>query len=433
MRDDWVEVELGETFEIVTGNTPSKKDKKNYGGEIPFIKPPDINNNLISTASEYLSNQGALKGRILPSNSILVTCIGNLGRVSINKETIAFNQQINALKPLEHIYSKFTFYAAQTNFFRNQLEEKSTSTTVSLVNKGSFSTVKISIAPLPEQRAIVAKIERLFVDLDKGIADLKKAQDQLKIYRQAVLKKAFEGELTKEKVSPKLIKLGTVIDKPKYGTSKKCSLEPKGKAVLRIPNIGDGFIKTEELKYAFFDETEITALKLMKGDLLTIRSNGSVDLVGTCALITEKDTDYLYAGYLIRLRPKPDKINSKFLLYCLSSHDLRVQIEFKAKSTSGVNNINSGELSSLEIPYFKLEEQNQIVQEIESRLSVCDKVEQSITESLEKADALRQSILKKAFEGTLLTEEEREACKAEPDYEPAAVLLEKIKAEKKKK
>ena len=74
----------------------------------------------------------------------------------------------------------------------------------------------------------------------------------------------------------------------------------------------------------------------------------------------------------------------------------------------------------------------QIVQEIESRLSVCDNVELSISESLEKAKALRQSILKKAFEGTLLSEEEIAACKAAKDYESASVLLEKIKAEKKK-
>ncbi len=87
-------------------------------------------------------------------------------------------------------------------------------------------------------------------------------------------------------------------------------------------------------------------------------------------------------------------------------------------------------LENLEIPLPELKEQNQIVQEIESRLSVCDNVEQSITQSLEKAKALRQSILKKAFEGKLLSVEEIAACKQEPDYEPAAVLLERIKAEK---
>ena len=73
-----------------------------------------------------------------------------------------------------------------------------------------------------------------------------------------------------------------------------------------------------------------------------------------------------------------------------------------------------------------------LIQEIESRLSVCNSIETGIRESLDKSKALRQSILKKAFEGTLLSEEEIAACKAAPDYEPASVLLERIKAEKKK-
>jgi type I restriction enzyme S subunit len=93
--------------------------------------------------------------------------------------------------------------------------------------------------------------------------------------------------------------------------------------------------------------------------------------------------------------------------------------------------ITMGIIQELPFPLLSIPEQHQIVQEIEKRLSVCDKVEQSITESLEKAEALRQSILKKAFEGKLLTEQEIAQCKKEPDYEPASVLLEKIKAEKK--
>ncbi len=89
------------------------------------------------------------------------------------------------------------------------------------------------------------------------------------------------------------------------------------------------------------------------------------------------------------------------------------------------------DLKSFPIPICSLSEQHVIVQEIESRLSVCDKVEESISESLEKAKALRQSILKKAFEGTLLSAEEIAKCKADKDYEPASVLLGRIKKEKK--
>ena len=253
------------------------------------------------------------------------------------------------------------------------------------------------------------------------------------MYRQAVLKKAFEGELTKASKDIKIVSLGSIIEKPRYGSSKKCTLEIKGKAVLRIPNIGNGIIDTTELKYADFDEKEISTLALREGDILTIRSNGSVSLVGKVALIRKKDLDFLYAGYLIRLRPNKEEIDSKYLLYCLSSHSLRVQIESKAKSTSGVNNINSGELASLMLPLFSLKEQHQIVKAIETRLSVCDQVEKDIADSLKKAKALRQSILKKAFEGKLLSAAELAECKADAAYEPASVLLEKIKAEKQKK
>ncbi len=198
IREDWVECTLGEVFETVTGNTPSKNEIDNYGNEIPFIKPPQIENSIIINASEFLSRKGGQKARILPVNSVLITCIGNLGRIGINKTEVAFNQQINALKPNSNIESKFTFYQAQSVSFRNQLEKLSTSTTVALVNKSSFNSIKFSIPPTLIQKAIVKKIEELFSSLDSGIADLKKAQDQLVIYRQAVLKKAFEGELTKE-------------------------------------------------------------------------------------------------------------------------------------------------------------------------------------------------------------------------------------------
>lgn len=107
--------------------------------------------------------------------------------------------------------------------------------------------------------------------------------------------------------------------------------------------------------------------QLREGDILTIRSNGSIDLVGKCALISKKDEGFLYAGYLIRLRPLKHKINPKYLINILSSIDLRNQIEGKAKSTSGVNNINSLEFSSLKLNLPPIDQQTQVVQEIEGR------------------------------------------------------------------
>ena len=103
----------------------------------------------------------------------------------------------------------------------------------------------------------------------------------------------------------------------------------------------------------------------------------------------------------------------------------------KSLGTAMPNMIGMADLKEIPLPIPSFEEQHLIVQEIESRLSVCDKVEESITESLEKAKALRQSILKKAFEGKLLSAAEITRCKQDKDYEPAIVLLEKIKLKKK--
>ena len=122
---------------------------------------------------------------------------------------------------------------------------------------------------------------------------------------------------------------------------------------------------------------------------------------------------------------------SVFFKYYFESSFLKSLYKLKNHGTT-MDVLNLGSIKELPYPICSKEEQQQIILEIESRLSVCDNVELSISESLEKANALRQSILKKAFEGSLLSEEEIAACKAAKDYEPASILLKKIKAEKKK-
>lgn len=155
-------------------------------------------------------------------------------------------------------------------------------------------------------------------------------------------------------------------------------------------------------KFAVFTEQELDGITLKEGDILIIRSNGSISLVGRAAIVCDVDTKGTFAGYLMRLRIIDfEKIKPKFLLF-LQSHSARIYIESKAKSTSGVHNINSKEISGLQIPLFSRTEQVQIIQAIESRLSVCDSIEQTVDTALQQAEAMRQSILKQAFEGRLI-------------------------------
>jgi type I restriction enzyme S subunit len=433
MNKDWIEVELGEICDFKGGGTPSKSNPDYWNGNIPWASIKDIKGDLLTKTQDFISEDGLnnSSANIAEPDEIIIGTRINPGRPIITKIRTAVNQDLKIIKPKINVSTNFLFYSFKN--LENAILKVSSGTTVLGINLTNLRQINFPLAPLPEQRAIVAKIEQLFSELDNGIQNLKTAQRKLTLYRQAVLKKAFEGGFTEQWRKEKglenefsLISLKNVIEKPKYGTSKKCSSEIVGTPVLRIPNIRNNVVDSTELKYAVFEEDEISNLSLIEGDLLTIRSNGSVDIVGRCAIITRKDTAYLYAGYLIRLRPNQEKISSRYLLYCLNSHELRIQIESKSKSTSGVNNINSGELQSLFIPFCPLPEQNQIVQEIESRLSICDKVQEAITQNLQKAEALRQSILKKAFAGNLLTQQELTACRNEPDYAPASELLKEI-------
>lgn len=219
------------------------------------------------------------------------------------------------------------------------------------------------------------------------------------------------------------VRLGFLIEDPVYGTSKKCDYESNdGIGVLRIPNISEGCIDSTDLKFAYFSDEEISSLKLEDNDLLTIRSNGSVSLVGKTALVRGTDTDKLFAGYLIRLRPFKQHVNGKYLHYAFESQFVRNQIEFLAKSTSGVNNINSSELQSLIIPIPSLEEQNEIVNQLDNLLDTNQMVFEQLEVEIKKAYHLKSSILSKAFSGQLVPQD--------PNDEPASVLLERIKAEK---
>ena len=268
------------------------------------------------------------------------------------------------------------------------------------LTQAQMKSIPIPIPPIEEQNCIVARIEELFSELDNGVETLRKTKQQLAVYRQAVLKEAFD------KAGEKQVPLRGIIEKPRYGTSKKCSydIDEHSLPVYRIPNINyfQGTISHDDLKYASFTEDEFDSLKLRSGDILMIRSNGSVSLVGRSAIVAEEDTHGLFAGYLMRLRIKVEaEILPQYLNLYLSTHYARYQIEQMAKSTSGVNNINSDEICRICLPVCGIDLQKEIIREIEARLSVCDSIEKTVDTTLQQAEAMRQSILKQAFEGRL--------------------------------
>lgn len=285
------------------------------------------------------------------------------------------------------------------------------------VPKQFMENTCLPLPPLDEQRRIVAKLDVLFEKSRSIREKLDRLPRLLANLQKSILNSAFRGTDNWKAAS-----VGSVLLDIRYGTSKKCQSEPRGTAVLRIPNIGERGIQIDDLKYAEFTPTESARLALDVGDLLLIRSNGSVDLVGKTAVVSKRETGMLYAGYLIRMRVNRSLILPEFLHYWLMTPSVREIIERTAKSTSGVNNINSEEVRSLPLLLPPLEVQTQICARVAQAFSSIDRLSATFDTAAGKVGMMDMSILSKAFRGELVPQD--------PNDEPASVLLERIRAQK---
>jgi type I restriction enzyme S subunit len=197
--------------------------------------------------------------------------------------------------------------------------------------------------------------------------------------------------------------LGDVAVDVRYGTAAKCHYEPRKTPVLRIPNVVAGGIDTSDLKFGAFTKNEIEKLSIKAGDLLVIRSNGSLDLVGRAALVPKEVEGYLYAGYLIRTRLNPKEVHPAFVQYAFDEPLIRGHIESLAKSTSGVNNINSEQLRAIRLAIPPVEEQKEIAGKIQSAFSAIDSARKEVIRANLLLDRFDQATLCNAFQGQLVT------------------------------
>ncbi len=309
---------------------------------------------------------------------------------------------------------KYAFGAMQVNKVRSETHKR--------YWISEYSKLAIGLPPAVEQRAIVKKLESLFSSLDAGVADLKKAQQQLKIYRQAVLKKAFEGE----KREQKLINISDAIGG--FAFKSPDFLEKGIYQVIRIGNIRPDLIRLDSNPVFVNELNDKTRKYLLKDNDIVISLTGTRNKrdYGFSAIV--KNKNLLLNQRLAAIRFNKD-CNPMYYLHYFSTDYFKDDFFSAETGNTGQGNVGMNAIKETLVPFPLLSVQNEIVKQIESRLSVCDAIEQNIKESLEKSEALRQSILKKAFEGNLLTEQELAECKLAHDYEPASVLLERIKVE----
>jgi type I restriction enzyme, S subunit len=426
---NWELKKLGEVARFIDyrGKTP----KKTNSG-IPLITAKNVKMGFINEEPrEFIAEKDykTWMTRGIPNKGdVLFTTEAPLGNVAqLNSDNrIALAQRLITFQPFDFIDNKFLKYCLLNPNFQELLNSHGTGTTVKGIKAAILKQLEIPLPPLPEQHRIVTKLEQLFSELDKAVESFKKAKELLKTYRQSVLKYAFEGRFTNKKIKKgelpegwRWMKLGEVAEINR-GKSKHRPRDDKELFGGKYP-----FIQTGEVRAAnggiikqyshTYSEVGLKQSKLWpKGTLcLTIAAN-----IAETAFL---GFDACFPDSVVGILTDTDVLSIKFINYYVQK--LKKEIDNKASATAQ-KNINIDFLNKLDVPYSPIEEQHLIVQEIEQRLSECDKMEETIIQSLKQSETLRQSILKQAFEGKLVPQD--------PNDEPAEKLLERIKTEKEK-
>jgi len=485
----WVSTSVGEVCSnLQYGYTASSSSEPNGPR---FLRITDIQDGLVAWPSVpfcQIDSQLLDKYLLCSGDLVFARTGGTVGKsflIGHLPEPAVFASYLIRLSPSKEVDPKYLYYFFQSTEYWEQIGLKKGGLQGN-VNAKTLSSVEFYLSPLAEQHRIVAKIEELFSELDQGVASLKTTREQLKVYRQSLLKNAFEGKLTaawraahrdqletsatlQQRIArerqaryqqqladwqtagqagpkpkpPKSLppltakelaelpelpagwgwfKLADVSDVSGGLTkNQKRELLTATRPYLRVANVYANRLELNEIHNIGVTESELGRVALEKGDLLIVEGNGSIDQIGRVALWGGQIADCVHQNHIIKARPLK-LATSKFLLYFLMSEIGRKFIVRAASSTSGLHTLSISKVEGLFVPLCSGNEQAEVIAELESKLSEADQLDQTLATALQQADALRQSILKKAFHGQLVKQAKNE--------EPATALLERIRAER---
>lgn len=389
---------LGEICETTSGGTPNRKNDAYYGGIIPWVKSGELGKGIIYDTEEKITEQAVKESsaKIFPKGTLLIALYGaTIGKLGFLGVPAATNQAVCGIFENEKIDLQFLSYYLFHK--RNDLIAQGTGGAQPNISQTILKNLSIPLPPLATQHAIVTRIETLFAELDKAVQNLRTAQQQLKTYRQTVLNHWLNNDEGKWET----VKLGEVAEKIQigpFGTQLHKSDYINGGIPLINPmHINNNKIQPDK-SFSVSEEKykELSNYYLQKGDVVLGRRGE----MGRCAVVSEKEDGMLCGTGSLYIRGG-DALFADYLCRLLSSQKIILYFE-NASSGTTMSNLNRGIIENCAIPFPPLPDQHRIVQEIESRLSQATATETYIENALQQAEALRQSILKKAFSGELV-------------------------------
>lgn len=259
------------------------------------------------------------------------------------------------------------------------------------INRNALGRLPVPVAPLDEQRRIVDLLEDHLSRLDAADAYLENCQRRLEAMQWSLLAGLYHGTLTP---------LRSLAHDSGYGTSQKCVVGGPGVAVVRIPNLVHGRIDLTDEKRVADASANVSGTLLAPGDLLIVRTNGSVDLIGRSAVVQD-GINAAFASYLIRYRLRPELVRPTWVQAMLSAPQTRRKIEPLAASSAGQHNLSLAKLDPLELPVPSLGEQDAGLAALANARAASARLRAAIRVASTRNAALRRSLLAAAFSGCL--------------------------------
>jgi len=373
---------------IIAGQSPESKYYNLDGDGLPFFQGKADFGELYPRIRVYCSNPT----KIAEKDDILLSVRAPVGPTNLSPGKVCIGRGLTAIRPSSNMNLHYLLYYFR--FFETKLSAQGTGTTFKAITQATIKNLDIPVPPLPEQERIVARIEELFSQLDASVNELKTAKERLKVYRQAVVTSAYPV-LTRENT----VQLADIAEIT-GGITKGRKLENSETVFLpylRVANVQNGFLDLAEIKRIELKKSEVEQYLLKFGDVL-YTEGGDRDKLGRGTIWRNEIENCVHQNHVFKARLDARRALPLYVAYWSLGTPARNYFYAKGKQSVNLASINKTVLSMLPIPLIPIMQQEKVVGEIETKLSVCDSIEQTVDTALQQAEALRQSILKKAFE-----------------------------------
>jgi type I restriction enzyme S subunit len=392
--NSWTEmIPLGDLGKIVSGSTPRTDKKEYWGGDIPWITPADL------TKHEGIFFRGELRKitkagyescstTLLPAGSILFSSRAPIGHCAVTTYPLCSNQGFKSLVPNESLDSVYGFFALK--HFTPQIISRGRGATFVEINKEIFTSFRIPIPPLTEQKRIAAILSKA----DRLRRLHRYARKLSDTFLQSVFLEMFGDPILNPK-GWEVVRIGDVVSSSQYGTSQRSNIEMIGYPIIGMGNITEnGKLDLSSLAYVDLSPTEFGKLKLEKGDVIFNRTN-STELVGKTTLWSI-DIDAVLASYLVKIR-LTDEILPTYFVGMLNTSSYKQLFQLRCRKAVGQSNISPTLLKEFDIPLPPPANQ----EAYHDSVSAFEEIDGYHLEATRQGDQLFQSLLHRAFRGEL--------------------------------